>query len=235
MTHKLAIINDLDQTALEEQVSRWKKAEDGLERCTLFARVMQGLCLAELRKIHGNSNRGNPNLRNSPITSENWADYVRGKWGFSDDKARLLIQVGEAAKPRLRKLAEDAQAGLGALIDRPLSTLSAPEMKALETVTHKLTDGKTSRMLQEELGLFKGDGPRAPLGGYHPRQGPEPTLEERTAALRTLAEANFKDLIVSLDTFAISKRKAGYDLLGDHDQRIFENLIRDLHKTYCRK
>lgn len=181
--NQLAIIPATDQTTLESQLTRWKEAEEGFERCTLLSRVMQGLCLSELRKLHGTANRGNPALRNSPKRSENWADYVKSRWGFSDDKARILIQMADAARPRLRKLAEQAQAGLGSILDKPIAQLSDVETATLKQVTHKLTDGKTQYELQQELGLFKEPAMR---GGKREKAGPEETPEEKEA--RVLGE-----------------------------------------------
>ena len=137
---------------------------------------MQGLCLGELRKLHPEGRGGN--RRSSDQTPQRaefvpWADYIKKSWGFSDDTARRLIQLGDAAKPRLRKLAENAQAGLGAILDKPLSQLSDPEFKALKAVTHKLTDGKTNRMIQEELGLFKGDAKKSKGGKRTSTKGEE--------------------------------------------------------------
>lgn len=165
-----------NKIAVESQLTRWQQAEIGFERCTLLTRVMQGLCLEELRKLHGNSNRGNPKLRNSPQVVENWEDYVRKNWGFSDETARRLMHLAKTAKPRLRKLAEEAQAGLAAILDKPFSQLTESEFAALKNVTHKLTDAHSNRELQQELGLFKGDAPK-PKGGS---RNAGKTLDRRT-------------------------------------------------------
>lgn len=207
---QLTVLPAADQAALESQLTRWKQAEEGLEHCAIYSRVMQGMVLAELRKLI--QRPGSRTDLTSPKLSErlNWADYVKKGWGFSDDKARMLIQLGEAAKPRLRKLAENAQAGLGAILDKPLSQLSEPELASLKAVTHKLTDGKTNRMIQEELGLFKGDAAKKKGGNQRKAEDSAEASEadeagaEETPATGLTAEQEATEhcelLIRSLDT-----------------------------------
>lgn len=77
--------------------------------------------------------------------------------------------------------------------------------------------------------------PHKSKGGYHPRQGPEPTLEETIARLKKAAEDSLRSIGSQIESFALSNRKEGFDLLGDHDKQIFRDLILDLYQTHCRK
>lgn len=159
-----------DQPGLEALMDNLKTKEVAFERCVAFTRMLQGAVLAELRKVV--QRPGSRTDLTSPNNSErlNWADYVKKRFGISDDTARLRIEMWDAGRPRLKKLAEEMQAGLSQIFDRPLSRLSEDEYKALEAVTHKLTDGKSTRMIQEELGLFKLDAAK-PTGGKRVSSG----------------------------------------------------------------
>lgn len=192
--------------------------------------ILLGCELRRLHKKHGVRRGGDRRSDQTRINSGlKWQDLVKQELGISDDSARNYMALAEAAKSRIPEFQPIAHA----LLDTPLGSL--PEIKRnelLEKTKELLPPTYTAQQLMWDWGVQRQPKPK---GGFHPRQGPEPALEERTDGLRVLAEANFKDLIISIDAFAISKRKAGYDLLGDADRRIFENLIRDLYQTYCRK
>lgn len=195
MSKNLSIIPANDQAALESQLTRWRQAEEGFEHCTLLARVMQGLCLTDLRKLHGSEKGGRPKTSESFGGFSPWSDYIKSKWGFTDDTARARIQLAEAAKPRLKKLAENAQKGLGAILDKPFSQLSEGEFDSLKSVTHKLTDGKTNRMLQEELGLFKGDAGKK-KGGARDKSGAGKGITPEQEAAES-----YQSIVQALDGF----------------------------------
>jgi len=154
-----SLVMPSDFEGLETFMARLGKAEIGFECGLSFVRMLQGACLEELHKqfpeTRGGDQTSSKNRKNSAFAS--WADYVRQRWGFSEDTARLRREMWRAGKPAMRKMAENMRAGLSAVFDRPITTLSDQEFATLKAVTHKLTDGKSVRMIQEELGLFKGD------------------------------------------------------------------------------
>jgi hypothetical protein len=232
-TPSSGIVIPADLPSLEAYLDKLHQAEVTFECSLTFTRMLQGACLAELRKIIARPGARKDLTSPNILERLNWAEYVRQRFGFSDETARTRIAMWEAGRPRLKKLAEEMQAGLSAIFDRPVSSLNPKEFEVLQTVTHKLTDGKSIRLVQEELGLFKGDAPK-PLGGYHPRQGPAPTLEEQMAAMRDIAHQDFEAIYNRLHRFAFTNRKEGYDLLGDADKMLFREIVAEIHTTICR-
>lgn len=179
LTPVSALTLPADFDGLESTMERLCTAEVGFECGLSYVRMMQGAVLEELRKhfpeTRGRKPKNEKTLKNLAFSS--WEEYVRRKWRFSEETARLRVEMWKAGRPRLKKLAEKAKAGLSAVFDRPLSQLSETEFETLKNVTRKLTDGKNVRMIQEELGLYKGDAPK-PLGG--PRNTGK-KLDRRTA------------------------------------------------------
>jgi hypothetical protein len=177
--HRLQLPSD--PAGLEGMMDALKAKEVAFERCVAFTRMLQGAVLAELRKLHGREKGGRPETSKTFGGFQAWSDYVKTRFGISDETARLRIEMWDAGRPRLKKLAEEMQAGLSQIFDRPLSKLSEDEYKALEQVTHKLTDGKSTRMIQEELGLFKLDAAKTP-GGKRDKKDDSPNTPDPESA-----------------------------------------------------
>lgn len=168
---------------------RLGSAEVGFECGLTFVRMMQGAVLVELRALHGADKGGRPKTSKQVGGFEPWPEFVKREFGFSDETARARMDLWKAGKGRLKDLAEDAQRGLSVIFDRPISTLSESEFAQLKQVTHKLTDGKTVALIQQELGLYKGEHGSALLGNVVPRKY-QPTKKDGSprAKKRTAAE-----------------------------------------------
>ena len=73
--------------------------------------------------------------------------------------------------------------------------------------------------------------PRATAGGYRPRKGEPPSIEDIAATARFDAETVFQRLVIDLESFFLSKRNTGYELLGDADKSLIRGLVLDVHKS----
>jgi len=200
-----AVILPADIPGLESYLDRLSRAERGFECGLSYTRMMQGAALSELRRLHPEGRGGDRKSKNqTPNNLEfdlPWADYVHQRFGFTAETARARIAMWEVGRPRLKKLADEVRAGLSAIFERPISSLNEDEFQLVQKVTHKLTDGKTVRMIQEELGLFKGDAPK-PKGGKVSRpNGTHRRTDEEIAQTMatTLAEAWHENLKACLE------------------------------------
>jgi hypothetical protein len=179
------------QDVMEAHLDQWRAAEEGLTRFTLLAQVMQGFCLLELQTMI--QRPGTRTDLTSPQRAErlNWADYVKKRFGFCDDKARRLMQI--------RKMAATEQRGLVTVLDKPISQMNAAEQASLKRLTQKLTDGETQASLRESLGLDKGAGGKG-TGGKRDAKVKLTPDEEQAAQLR-LARAEWEDVLMKIDLF----------------------------------
>jgi hypothetical protein len=103
------------------------------------------------------------------------------------------------------------------------------KLRSKQAELWEFVDGTSQRSW---LDAFK---PRPTLGGYHPRQGRPPTLDEQMAAMREIAHQDFEAIYNRLHRFAFANRTEGYDLLGDADKMLFREIITEIHTTICRR
>lgn len=129
---------------------KWRDAAKQLEQGKLFAQVMLGFELLTLKAVH--SQQG----KRTDLSTEGlrtWKQLVDDELGFTDETARRLILMAEAAKPRLKKLPALAGFDPGT---QSVSALAPEVQEALATVVKKITDGATQAEFMHELGLVKG-------------------------------------------------------------------------------
>jgi hypothetical protein len=130
---------------------KWRDAAKQLEQGKLFAQVMLGFELLTLKAVH--SQQG----KRTDVTGAGgvklWRKLVDEELGFSEDTARRLTLMAEAATPRLKKVPELATFDPST---QSVSALAPEVQEALAGVVRKLTDGATQADFMLEMGLVKG-------------------------------------------------------------------------------
>lgn len=147
---------------------------------------------------------------------------------ISRPTALRMLGVTKAIAEEYRTIVGDR---IAKKFDLPALVLAQPDQlpEAAKLKQGELFDYVSGTSQRSWLDRFQ---PRSSMGGYRPRQGPEPTPQEVREAYKKMATETFQRLLVDLTEFAITKPQRGFDLLGDADKRIFRELILDLHKTY---
>lgn len=147
---------------------------------------------------------------------------------ISRPTALRMLGVTKAIAEEYRTIVGDR---IAKKFDLPALVLAEPDQlpEAAKLKQGELFDYVSGTSQRSWLDRFQ---PRSSMGGYRPRQGPEPTPQEVREAYKKMATETFQRLLVDLTEFAITKPQRGFDLLGDADKRIFRELILDLHKTY---
>ncbi|MCW5560096.1 MAG: hypothetical protein KIT22_19945 [Verrucomicrobiae bacterium] len=131
---------------------RWRDAAVAMERGKLFCQVMLGFELLCLREAHSQPGT-RTDLETSGQTGRRlFGEIVEKELGVADRTARRLMEMAEAAKPRLKKLPglRDFDPTV-----KPVAELPAPQQQALESAVKKLTDGTTQVEFMRDLGIAK--------------------------------------------------------------------------------
>ncbi len=131
-----------------DSLRNWLDAAKKFETGKLFAQVMAGLELKALWKAAGLSQGKRSDL--SQLGKSH--DEICSEVGLSKTQAYRLMEMAEAALPRLRKAPE--LAGLD-ILATPISSLTPESSSALEGAVRKLTEGRTQQDFFAEMGLYK--------------------------------------------------------------------------------
>lgn len=138
-----------------EQIEAILLAFTGMEeihsRLALLMQAGQGACLLKLKEDHGHHNVN----RHSTACGVGWESFIKTKFGFSDEKARRLMQIWKAMLPLIEKLPPKDKQRLGDFLHRPMLHLTPEEARTLETITHKITDAETQTAFLAERGYLK--------------------------------------------------------------------------------
>lgn len=81
-----------------------------------------------------------------------WVEILESELGLSHTTAYRLMEMAEAARPRLKKTPELRDFDPTA---QPVALLPAPQQEALESAVKKLTDGSTQARFMRDLGIAK--------------------------------------------------------------------------------
>jgi hypothetical protein len=191
-----------------ESLKHWLSAASRFEQGKLFSQVMAGLELKALWKAAGLKHGGDRKGPNSQIGNLIGHEDICTAAGISKTQAYRLMEMADAALPRLKKLPE--LAGLD-LLAMPISSLTDSTAAALETAVRKLTDGKNQQDFFGELGLYKR--PAGSKGGAR-EAGPGKELSEdaRKELLIQSARDDFNSIEVTLVTSG-----AAFTLLDDRE------------------
>ena len=190
-----------------ESLKHWLSAASRFEQGKLFSQVMAGLELKALWKAAGIKNGGD-RKSDSQVGKLIGHDEICTAAGLSKTQAYRLMEMADAALPRLKKLPE--LAGLD-LLAMPISSLTDSTAAALETAVRKLTDGKNQQDFFGELGLYKR--PAGSKGGAR-EAGPGKELSDdaRKELLIQSARDDFNSIEVTLMTSG-----AAFTLLDDRE------------------
>jgi hypothetical protein len=119
-------------------------AEEVHHRLKLLYQGAQGACLLKLQQEYGFS-RGGDRTKPTGCGFATWEKFLEGKFGFSDEKARRLMNRWKSVSPLIEKLPPAQRQLVADFLRRPMLHLTPAEVKALEKVTNKITT------LQEEI------------------------------------------------------------------------------------
>jgi hypothetical protein len=133
-----------------DSLRNWLDAAKKFETGKLFAQVMAGLELKALWKASGLSQGKRSDL--SQVGTSSDRDEICAQVGLSKTQAYRLMEMAEAALPRLKKAPE--LAGLD-ILATPISSLTPESSSALEGAVRKLTEGRTQQDFFAEMGLYK--------------------------------------------------------------------------------
>lgn len=133
-------------------------------RISLAGQVLLGLELKNLKKdlgfTHGSAKHFSPSRQVGDLEPDTWPAWVKKELGLADRTADRMIEMFEAARARLKKLAPSGTLPAGAealalLCGSNPSAMIAEEREALTKVIERITDGETQKSLLEELRLIK--------------------------------------------------------------------------------
>lgn len=149
-----------------DSLRNWLAAAKKFETGKLFAQVMAGLELKALWKA-ADLKRGRPEKELSQLGTITDRDQIIAQVGLSKTQAYRLMEMAEAALPRLRKAPE--LAGLD-ILATPIGNLEAGAASALEGAVRKLTEGRSQQDFFAEMGLYKKPS-KGPGGAREPGEG----------------------------------------------------------------
>jgi len=135
-----------------DSLRNWLDAAKKFETGKLFAQVMAGLELKALWKAAGLKHGGDRKGSSYQIGNLIGHDEICAQVGLSKTQAYRLMEMAEAALPRLKKAPE--LAGLD-ILATPISSLTPESSSALEGAVRKLTEGRTQQDFFAEMGLYK--------------------------------------------------------------------------------
>jgi hypothetical protein len=115
-------------------------------RLKLLFAAAQGACLVALQEQHGFT-RGHHGTAAKTATCgfSSWEDFIEKKFGFSDDKARRLMNRWRAVAPLIDKLAPEDRLRVADFLGRPMLHLTPDKIKPLEKITNRIAT------LQDEI------------------------------------------------------------------------------------
>jgi hypothetical protein len=189
-----------------DSLRNWLDAAKKFETGKLFAQVMAGLELKALWKASGLKHGGDRKGSNSQIGNLIGHDEICAQVGLSKTQAYRLMEMAEAALPRLRKAPE--LAGLD-ILATPIAAMEPATAGALEGAVRKLTEGRSQQDFFAEMGLYKKPS-KGPGGAREPGEG---ASEEVTKELAIEQARN--DFNVAERTLVIAG--ANFTLLVDQE------------------
>lgn len=166
----------------------WIARATAAEEVKLYCQVMLGFELLALRESHGETRGRRPSGGNKSH-DETFFERAHRETNLSRPTVFRLTAMAEAAIPRLRKLPTLRDFDPTAT---GVALLPEPQREVLSSAVRKLTDGLTQADFLVELGIAKAPQGSGATGGYHPRQGPEPTVEEQAEQQRKMAKDEFR-------------------------------------------
>lgn len=146
-----------------DSLRNWLDAAKKFETGKLFAQVMAGLELKALWKASGLSQGKRTDLSQLGKSHDDICKEV----GLSKTQAYRLMEMAEAALPRLRKAPE--LAGLD-ILATPIAAMEPATAGALEGAVRKLTEGRSQQDFFAEMGLYKKPS-KGPGGAREPGEG----------------------------------------------------------------
>lgn len=170
---------------------KWRDAAVAMEQGKLFCQVMLGFELLALRAMTPDEHGKRTDLTSSQAGTK-WVELIDKELGLSRTSAYRMMEMAEAAKPRLKKLPGLRDFDPTA---QPVASLPAPQQEALTTAVKKLTDGTTQVEFMRELGLAKfpqGGGATGRAKGEGGRKKLTPS--EEAEIMRTLARDDWRAL-----------------------------------------
>lgn len=185
-----------------DSLRNWLDAAKKFETGKLFAQVMAGLELKALWKASGLSQGKRTDLSQLGKSHDDICKEV----GLSKTQAYRLMEMAEAALPRLRKAPE--LAGLD-ILATPIAAMEPATAGALEGAVRKLTEGRSQQDFFAEMGLYKKPS-KGPGGAREPGEG---ASEEVTKELAIEQARN--DFNVAERTLVIAG--ANFTLLVDQE------------------
>jgi hypothetical protein len=187
-----------------DSLRNWLDAAKKFETGKLFAQVMAGLELKALWKASNLSQGKRTDL--SQVGTSSDRDQIIAQVGLSKTQAYRLMEMAEAALPRLRKASE--LAGLD-ILATPIAAMEPATAGALEGAVRKLTEGRSQQDFFAEMGLYKKPS-KGPGGAREPGEG---ASEEVTKELAIEQARN--DFNVAERTLVIAG--ANFTLLVDQE------------------
>jgi hypothetical protein len=179
------ILPEAKPEQLESHLLGFATMEEVHRRLTLVMQAAQGACLCRLQDEYGFSHGGDrKSIKTAPCGFDSWAEFIKAKFRFSDDKARRLMGVWQGMRPLLEKLSPKDRELFLDFLRRPMLHLTPPGVKVLERLTHKITDAETQKEFLLECGFIKKPHGhslknRAAGSGDEDDTPPALTLEER--------------------------------------------------------
>jgi hypothetical protein len=140
-------------TASWDGARKWRDAAKKLEEGKLFAQVMLGFELIALKAQHSQPGKRSDLEQPDDAKVATWEETVKAQLSFTRQTAYILINLAEAARPKLKKLPTLASFDPSTT---SVSSLPPEDQEALSKVVRKLTDGTTQAELMAALGVLKG-------------------------------------------------------------------------------
>jgi hypothetical protein len=188
-----------------DALKHWLSTATRFEQGKLFSQVMAGLELKALWKASGLSQGKRTDLSQVGKSHDELCKEV----GLSKTQAYRLMEMAEAALPRLKKLPELAGLDITAT---PLSALSESNAAALETAVRKLTDGKSQGDFFGDLGIYKKT-TGAKGGASTAGASAELSDDARKEILVQQARDDFNEV----ETILLTSLAANFTLLSDQE------------------
>lgn len=213
-----------DQAAGSALTAQYQRAVSGMREVLIFGAMLMQIEENVSTRGHDRSRGGGRDTKGQGL--KGWLEANAPE--ISRPTALRMLGVTKAIAEEYRTIVGDR---IAKKFDLPALVLAEPDQlpEAAKLKQGELFDYVSGTSQRSWLDRFQ---PRSSMGGYRPRQGPEPTPQEVREAYKKMATETFQRLLVDLTEFAITKPQRGFDLLGDADKRIFRELILDLHKTY---
>lgn len=151
------LISETQPEQVETLLRAYGAMEDVHQRLKLLSQAAQGACLTRLRELHGHLKGGG--VTSTRCGGASWELTVKDKFGFSDEKARRLINRWKAVATIMdgKKITPAERMLVADFLRRPMLHLTAPEVAALEKVTHKIASVQEEIAALEECKYLKAE------------------------------------------------------------------------------